>query len=168
MARRAFMVIGVFLIGIYLTACVEKYNQENGVVLGRGNRDLAKSSSQNDDKKVIAELNDKIEKLERKIKSLEIENKKLRNNLEQQAQYIRKLEETKEPRVIIRMPTGEDIQKALKNAGFYNGTIDGVIGEETKEAIKKFQKEKGLIVDGIVGSKTWDKLKDYLNHSLKE
>lgn len=36
----------------------------------------------------------------------------------------------------------------------YKGNIDGIIGEKTKEAIKKFQKDKGLAQDGVWGSHT--------------
>lgn len=38
--------------------------------------------------------------------------------------------------------------------GAYDGEYDGIIGPKTKEAIKKFQKDKELVVDGIWGEKT--------------
>lgn len=56
----------------------------------------------------------------------------------------------------------KDIQKALKNAGFDVGTIDGKIGPKTKKAIEDFQKSKNLKVDGKVGPKTWAELEKYL------
>ena len=56
-----------------------------------------------------------------------------------------------------------DIQTCLKNAGFYNGKIDGVKGRSTKKAIKEFQKANGLRADGKVGAKTWDALSKYLS-----
>ena len=56
-----------------------------------------------------------------------------------------------------------DIQRALTNAGFNLGSIDGKMGPKTKKAIQAFQKEHNLTVDGIVGSKTWEKLKTYIN-----
>lgn len=56
-----------------------------------------------------------------------------------------------------------DIQRALTNAGFELGTIDGKMGPKTKKAIQAFQKEHNLTVDGIVGAKTWEKLKTYIN-----
>jgi peptidoglycan hydrolase-like protein with peptidoglycan-binding domain len=59
-------------------------------------------------------------------------------------------------------PTTKEIQKALKNAGFDPGAIDGKIGPKTKQAIKEFQRVKGLKVDGVVGSKTWGELEKYL------
>jgi peptidoglycan hydrolase-like protein with peptidoglycan-binding domain len=56
----------------------------------------------------------------------------------------------------------KDIQKALKNAGFYAGTVDGKIGPKTKKAVEEFQKSKGLKVDGKIGPKTWAELEKYL------
>ena len=56
----------------------------------------------------------------------------------------------------------KDIQRALKNAGFDVGTIDGKIGPKTKKAIVDFQKSKGLKADGKVGPKTWVELEKYL------
>lgn len=58
-----------------------------------------------------------------------------------------------------------DIQKALTEAGFYKGSIDGVIGSKTKEAIRKFQEANDLKVDGVCGPKTWEKLKAYLEEA---
>ena len=54
------------------------------------------------------------------------------------------------------------VQTALKNAGYYKGNIDGKIGSGSKQAIKDFQKDHNLKIDGIVGSNTWDELKAYL------
>lgn len=54
------------------------------------------------------------------------------------------------------------IQTALKNAGFYEGRIDGKIGKSSKKAIRVFQEANGLNPDGIIGNKTWSKLKAYL------
>lgn len=56
-----------------------------------------------------------------------------------------------------------DIQKALTNAGFSPGPIDGKMGAKTKKAIQEFQKEHNLTIDGIVGEKTWEKLYPYIN-----
>ena len=57
----------------------------------------------------------------------------------------------------------KDIQTALKNAGLYNGPIDGKIGRGSKKAIEAFQAKSGLKVDGKVGPKTWAALQPYLN-----
>lgn len=60
------------------------------------------------------------------------------------------------------LPSPQEIQQALKNANLYQGEIDGNIGPKTKRAIKEFQTQNNLNVDGKVGSKTWEKLKVYL------
>lgn len=57
----------------------------------------------------------------------------------------------------------KEIQTCLKNAGFYDGSIDGVKGRKTRKAIKDFQKANGLTADGIVGNKTWEALGKYLS-----
>lgn len=58
--------------------------------------------------------------------------------------------------------TTRDIQVALKNAGFDPGAIDGKLGPMTKQAIKEFQRVKGLKIDGKVGPQTWGELSKYL------
>lgn len=46
------------------------------------------------------------------------------------------------------------IQKKLKNWGYYTGSVDGIYGSKTVAAVKKFQSKNGLVVDGIAGPKT--------------
>jgi len=58
--------------------------------------------------------------------------------------------------------TKKEIQIALKDAGFYKGSIDGKIGKNTKHAIKEFQKANGLKADGKAGKKTMSLLAQYL------
>lgn len=65
--------------------------------------------------------------------------------------------------IAVDKPTDQQIQQALKNAGLYDGAIDGKIGPMTKKAIRKFQIQNDLTVDGKVGKKTWIKLAPYLN-----
>ena len=48
----------------------------------------------------------------------------------------------------------KQIQTKLKNWGYYSGSVDGVYGSKTFEAVKNFQKKNGLTADGIVGTKT--------------
>ncbi len=50
--------------------------------------------------------------------------------------------------------TVKNMQRKLKNWGYYKGSIDGIFGAQTKEAVKYFQRKNGLKVDGIVGPKT--------------
>lgn len=58
-------------------------------------------------------------------------------------------------------PSTREIQQALKNAGFYQGSVDGKMGPITREAVKEFQRVHGLSDDGVVGRQTWTKLKAY-------
>jgi peptidoglycan hydrolase-like protein with peptidoglycan-binding domain len=59
-------------------------------------------------------------------------------------------------------PTAKEIQTALKNAGYDPGSLDGKIGPRTRQAIKDYQKSKGLVPDGVVGPKTWTSLSKHL------
>ena len=63
---------------------------------------------------------------------------------------------------VIEKPSVQDIQQALKNAGLYEGKVDGISGSMTREAIESFQSQSGLKSDGKVGPMTWQKLKEYL------
>ena len=58
--------------------------------------------------------------------------------------------------------TPKELQKALQQAGYYDGAIDGKIGKKTKKSIEQFQKDHKLAADGVVGKKTWAELKTYL------
>lgn len=46
------------------------------------------------------------------------------------------------------------IQQALKERGYYNYTVDGIFGTRTQTAVKNFQRDNGLAVDGIAGANT--------------
>lgn len=54
------------------------------------------------------------------------------------------------------------LQAALYCLGYNPNGFDGVYGNGTKTAVEKFQKEKGLSSDGVVGENTWNKLKEVL------
>ncbi|MBU0547682.1 MAG: peptidoglycan-binding protein [Candidatus Omnitrophica bacterium] len=64
-------------------------------------------------------------------------------------------------------PSARQIQAALKNAGYYQGVIDGKLGRQSRQAIRDFQKANNLSVDGKVGKKTWAALKEYLQKRVK-
>lgn len=46
------------------------------------------------------------------------------------------------------------IQQKLKQYGYFDGTVDGVFGRDTYNAVVWFQKKNGLNADGAVGSST--------------
>ena len=49
----------------------------------------------------------------------------------------------------------KELQRMLKAKGYDVGAIDGIFGSKTLAAVKAFQQARGLVVDGIVGKKTW-------------
>ncbi|MBR5437317.1 MAG: spore cortex-lytic enzyme [Clostridia bacterium] len=46
------------------------------------------------------------------------------------------------------------IQKKLRELGYYKGSVDGIYGTGTQKAVKAFQKNCGITADGIAGPKT--------------
>ncbi|MDC3413072.1 spore cortex-lytic enzyme [Aquibacillus sp. 3ASR75-11] len=67
------------------------------------------------------------------------------------------------PQVIQQGATGTDVielQSRLQYLGFYNGKIDGVFGWGTYWALRNFQYEFGLEIDGIAGPEAKQKLAD--------
>ncbi len=60
---------------------------------------------------------------------------------------------------------GEDVKKLQSYLNLY---IDGVFGKLTEESVKKFQKDNGLVSDGIVGTSTWTKLEQVFGGALKK
>ncbi|OLP18249.1 hypothetical protein BST81_11585 [Leptolyngbya sp. 'hensonii'] len=53
-----------------------------------------------------------------------------------------------------RGPAVTALQLNLKNAGYDPGRIDGVFGSGTERAVRRFQRDRGLPSDGIVGRQT--------------
>lgn len=50
------------------------------------------------------------------------------------------------------------LEKKLIEAGFLEGKPGSSFDKETAAAVKKYQKEKNLLVDGLVGQQTWASL----------
>lgn len=47
-----------------------------------------------------------------------------------------------------------ELQKWLKNQGYYTGAIDGSFGPYTEKAVKNFQSDSNIVVDGWVANQT--------------
>lgn len=54
------------------------------------------------------------------------------------------------------------VQRILAGNGSSPGSIDGVYGTNTSNAIKCFQGKFGLSIDGIVGTNTWQALRNHI------
>lgn len=73
---------------------------------------------------------------------------------------------TKSRPVLKRGSRGEDVivlQKVLRESGFYQGAIDGIFGQQTDVALRRYQSSKNLDIDGICGPDTWAKIEEGLN-----
>ena len=58
----------------------------------------------------------------------------------------------------------DEVKELQKRLGFSQAQIDGKFGLGTEAAVKRFQTDKGLLADGIVGGNTWAIL---LNQSVE-
>lgn len=77
--------------------------------------------------------------------------------------YVAGLEQTPEPaeRPLVRRGSkGTDVRHAQSrlNAHGFNLAVDGVFGPRTDTAVRRFQRARGLVADGIVGPLTWAQL----------
>jgi N-acetylmuramoyl-L-alanine amidase len=63
-------------------------------------------------------------------------------------------------RILLRrspMLRGDDIaelQRRLSALGFHSGRVDGIFGPDTHHAVQEFQRNAGLVPDGICGNRT--------------
>lgn len=46
------------------------------------------------------------------------------------------------------------VQRKLKELGYYKGSVDGIYGTATQKAVRAFQKNCGITADGVAGPKT--------------
>jgi peptidoglycan hydrolase-like protein with peptidoglycan-binding domain len=81
---------------------------------------------------------------------------------------------TPPPPPAVTLPTGvlkpgasgtdvKNLQRALASAGHSPGTVDGVYGTKTEQAVAAFQRSAGLTADGIYGPATKKALEQQLN-----
>lgn len=108
---------------------------------------------------------ERIEKLESRLDTLEkkcvVTAEKKEPETPRQVSGTAVIADSASKTMIPESPTKKDLQAALKNAGFYQGEVDGKFGPKSKKAVEDFQAANDLKVDGKVGANTWDKLKEY-------
>lgn len=61
----------------------------------------------------------------------------------------------------------KELQQLLKKYGWYSGSVDGKYGEGTERAVRRFQDDAGLTVDGRAGKQTLAALKSALSTASK-
>ena len=117
------------------------------------------------------EFKNQVSLLESQMQSKDEEISGLKEELARAQQERTKTITIEEPNLTIpevkSRPSVKQIQDALSNAGYNPGEIDGKKGRQTKDAIRAFQRAHGLAVDGKVGKKTWELLKEYLDKRVK-
>ncbi len=59
-----------------------------------------------------------------------------------------------------------ELQSWLKEFGYYTGSVDGIFGPRTHQAVKEFQKNSGLAADGLVGAETMRALDELRRRDL--
>jgi L,D-transpeptidase ErfK/SrfK len=55
----------------------------------------------------------------------------------------------------MRGPDVREVQTRLKQQGFYWGVVDGIYGQATADAVRRFQLAHDVQADGEVGATTW-------------
>ena len=137
-------VLAVIVLALFLSGCATTTKKSNNIEIQQL-------------KSRVAGLETDLQAKEQEIMHLEDELEKVR---EKRAVY------RKEGKIVeSKKLSTRQIQAALKNAGFYRGSVDGKMGPATTEAIKSFQRANGLKADGVVGKKTRANLMKYLTDS---
>ena len=127
-------------------------------------------------KEEVSGIKSKVDTLESRVEGVETKQSETERLAGEQAQDIEALKARKTARTNFgvkphggKSATGvKETQTCLKNAGFYSGKIDGVMGKKTRKAVKEFQKANGLSADGIVGKKTSELLSKYAHGAAGE
>jgi len=57
-------------------------------------------------------------------------------------------------------PEVRRIQTRLQDLDYYRGPVDGDYGSGTESAVRAFQRDRNLAVDGVLGPNTWQELLD--------
>ncbi len=143
MAKRVFMLFLLGVTTVFLSSCVttRKYSDSE-----------------------VESLRNQISLLESRLEAKDEEIDNLKESLESRDEFKASKKAVGE---VKSRPNVRQIQMALQNAGYSPGPIDGRMGKQTRVAIRQFQSDHNLAVDGKVGKKTWAVLKDYLEKKVK-
>jgi len=135
----------VFLSVILLSGCASTRKKHALEIEGLQERIVYLEEELDDKDKLAMSLQDQIEMMQQEV---------LASQEEQVSQ---------EKEIVMKMPklSTQQIQLALAAAGYYDYAVDNKMGSKTRAAIRAFQKDNGLKVDGKVGPKTWAVLKKY-------
>lgn len=60
-----------------------------------------------------------------------------------------------------------ELQIELTAMGILKDVVDGKFGNNTRKAVLAFQKQRGLVADGIVGKKTWAALYGFMAYEVE-
>ena len=149
MFKRAVIFFSIFAVSVSLAGCATARRPKDFEIQG---------------------LRNQVSVLESQLQSKDEEINGLKDQLNSQQLRAKEVSPTRRLKVIPEAksrPNIRQIQKALKNAGYNPGTIDGRMGRETKDSIRAFQRANGLRADGKAGKSTWKLLKKYLYQKTK-
>jgi murein L,D-transpeptidase YcbB/YkuD len=117
----------------------------------------------------VSGINSRVDTLETRVESVESKQSDIERATYEQQQALENMKNVREAvpqtNISVKQRPGNmsknrimEIQTCLKNAGYYDGSIDGIKGRQTRKAIRAFQSANGLSADGVVGPKTWNAL----------
>ncbi len=136
--KKTFLIFSVFLSFLLLTSFFykEKYDAKQNLHENQNEQlqPIEKSVSSVEIKLVMIEEEENQEQVQEEWIQTEVENYQV-------LRYI-------EP--MLKTDDVKGVQQILKKFSFYNGSIDGIYGPQTKEAVQKFQKYYGLTPTGVV------------------
>lgn len=133
------------------------------VVFMAGCATTGKKGAKKPQAEVQQELENKVTELESTVEKQNQEMELLKSRLEGMENRGGSVSSSGSDMSASTKPSVKQIQKALKSAGLYTGAVDGKLGPKTKAAIREFQSANGLKADGVVGKRTWQKMKQYID-----
>lgn len=75
------------------------------------------------------------------------------------AGYSEPVQDWRRPPGVLRGDEKLELQRLLQQKGLYDGNIDGLLGEGTRAAIRSYQKQAGLAVDGKISRALLERLR---------